>query len=97
MKVQLFYVGSSETNDADKTCAAEAEIAAEESGNRKRSAMKTVFYDQDEAGEVRSYSFRAYEDAEGCLWVETDMDVAEITVRSGKNFEKIYLNGKAVD
>lgn len=96
MKVQLFYVGSSETKGADKTCAEEAGKAAEGSGSRKKSVMETIFYDQDDSGEVRSYSFRACEDAEGCLWVETDMDVAEIAVRSEKIFERIYLNGKAV-
>ena len=59
-------------------------------------AMETVFHDQDEAGEIRSYSFRAYEDAEGCLWVETDMEIEKVTVRSEKTFARVYLNGREI-
>lgn len=56
------------------------------------SDMENVFYDEDAEGEVKQYFFRAKK-AEGCLYVETDMDVASVELISEEKFDKVYLNG----
>ena len=108
MEVQLFYVGKGRTWGISEGIGEEARLANEytvcqvctETGYPVEGAdqinhlsMTAVFYDQTEGGQIRSYYFRAYEDAEHCLWLETDMDAAKVTVRSEKVFEGIYLNG----
>lgn len=108
MEVQLFYVGKGRTCGISEGIGEEARLANEytvcqvctETGYPVEGAdqindlsMTAVFYDQTEDGQIRSYYFRAYEDAEHCLWLETDMDAAKVTVRSEKVFEGIYLNG----
>lgn len=108
MEVQLFYVGKGRTCGISEGIGEEARLANEytvcqistETGYPVEGAdqindlsMTAVFYDQTEDGQIRGYYFRAYEDAEHCLWLETDMDAAKVTVRSEKVFEGIYLNG----
>lgn len=57
------------------------------------SDMETVFYDQAEDGRVRAFFLRAGRDQEGSLRVETNMEIARLTVTAKEAFAAVYLNG----
>lgn len=58
-----------------------------------QSDMETVFYDEAD-GQIRRYYFRAFAGEDGsCLFIETDMDIQRVNLRTQHKFSAVYLNG----
>lgn len=58
------------------------------------SRMETEFYDVEEDGSVRSYYFRAFlRKEDGCLCIETDMEIQDVDPVTEHSFTGIELNG----
>lgn len=58
------------------------------------SEMEAVFYDELE-GSIQTFKMHAY-DQEDCLFVETDIKIEKITVKSEQTWKAVYLNGVQV-
>lgn len=58
------------------------------------SDFQREYYDTDSQGNIQDFIFKAYtRDTDGCLYIETNMDIANIELKSRKTFDRIILNG----
>lgn len=61
-----------------------------------QSDFSCTFYDEDSQSGIQEYYFKAFQDEEGSLRIETDMKIQKIHLKTMHSIVKMYLNGHAV-